>query len=87
MTNLQKTLLVTKPVPGKLVVDMTCNRVVEVRRYGSDSTGREYVEVRLAGSYGARIRLPLSCVRPLNDEDRKELDAYATPIPELSWLK
>lgn len=74
------TLLTVRPIPGKLVVDLTHNRVVTVRRYGSDSSG-EYVEVRLAGDYGAHVRLPLSCVRPLNDKDRKEMETYGISLP------
>lgn len=64
-----------RPVPGKRVMDLTHNRVVTVRRYGSDVSG-EYVEVRLGGSYGAHVRLPLSCVRSLTPEEREELGRY-----------
>lgn len=42
-----------------------------VKRYGSDSSG-EFVEVQLAGSYGAHVRLPVSCIRPLTDEERRQ---------------
>jgi hypothetical protein len=59
-----------RPVPGKLTVDPQ-NRICTVRRYGTDSAG-EYVEVQLAGSYGAHVRLPLSCIRPLTDAERNE---------------
>lgn len=57
------------PIPGKPTVEMVQNRIVTVVRYGSDESGN-YVEVRLAGSYGATMRLPLSCIRPLTDEER-----------------
>jgi hypothetical protein len=57
------------PIPGKPTVEVTQNRIVTVVRYGSDASGN-YVEVRLAGSYGATMRLPLSCIRPLTDEER-----------------
>ncbi len=59
-----------RPVPGKLTVDHQ-NRIVTVKWYGTDSSG-EYVEVQLAGSYGAHVRLPLSCIRPLTDEERRQ---------------
>lgn len=59
-----------RPVPGKLTVDPQ-NRIVTVRSYGTDTTG-EYVEVRLAGSYGAHVRLPVSCIRPLTDKERHQ---------------
>lgn len=57
------------PIPGKPTVEMTQNRIVTVVRYGNDGSGN-YVEVRFAGSYGATMRLPLSCIRPLTDEER-----------------
>lgn len=60
-----------RPVPGKLTVDATKNAVVTVKAYGKDASG-EYVEVQFAGSYGARVRLPLSCIRPLTDQEREE---------------
>jgi len=56
-----------RPVPGKRVLDPQ-NRVVTVKRYGTDG-GSEYVEVQLEGSYGAHVRLPLSCIRRLPPED------------------
>lgn len=58
-----------RPIPGKLTVDPQ-NRIVTVVRYGEASG--EYVEVRLAGSYGAHVRLPVSCIRPLTEADRAE---------------
>jgi len=58
-----------RPIPGKRTVDPQ-NRIVTVRCYGDDSTGA-YVEVQLAGSYGARVRLPVSCIRPLTDEEHR----------------
>lgn len=57
-----------RPCPGKLTIDMVQNRIVTVKRYGKDASG-EYVEVQLGGSYGAHVRLPLSCIRPLTDAD------------------
>jgi hypothetical protein len=60
-----------RPVPGKPAIDPQ-NRIVTVKRYGTDSAG-EYVEVQLAGSYGAHVRLPISCIRPLTDNDRKDM--------------
>jgi len=60
-----------RPVPGKLTVDASTNRVVTVKGYGKDSSG-EYVEVQQAGSYGARVRLPLSCIRRLTQEEHIE---------------
>jgi len=59
-----------RPIPGKLTVDPQ-NRIVTVKRYGADASG-EYVEVQLGGSYGAHVRLPVSCIRPLTDEDRRQ---------------
>ena len=61
-----------RPIPGKFTVDASMNRIVKVTGYGSDGGG-EYVEVQLAGSYGAHVRLPISCIRPLTDQDRLEL--------------
>lgn len=59
-----------RPIPGKLTVDPQ-NRIVTVRRYGADSSG-EYVEVQLAGAYGAHVRLPVSCIRPPTDDERRQ---------------
>jgi len=61
-----------RPIPGKFTVDASTNRIVKVTRYGNDASG-EYIEVQLAGSYGAHVRLPISCIRPLTDKDRLEL--------------
>ena len=55
--------------PDRASVEITQNRIVTVVGYGNDASGN-YVEVRLAGSYGATMRLPLSCIRPLTDEER-----------------
>lgn len=60
-----------RPVPGKLTVETTHNRICTVTRYASDGGG-EFVEVRLAGSYGAHVRLPLSGIRPLTEQERVE---------------
>lgn len=60
-----------RPVPGKLTVEMVQNRIVTVKRYGTD-VGGDYVEVQFAGSYGAHMKLPLSSIRPLTDEDRRQ---------------
>jgi len=62
----------TRPAPGKYVVDATKNSIVKVRDYGEDSSG-PYIEVERLGSYRARVRLPLSCIRPLTETDRVEL--------------
>lgn len=43
------------------------NRVVTVIGYGEDCTG-PYVEVRLAGSYGATVRYAPSMLRPVGEE-------------------
>jgi hypothetical protein len=59
-----------RPIPGKLTVDPQ-SRIVTVRRYGTDSSG-EYIEVQLAGSYGAHVRLPVSSIRPLTDDERRQ---------------
>ncbi len=60
-----------RPVPGKLTVDLAQNCVMKVVGYGRDASG-EYVEVKYAGSYGARKRLPLSCIRRPTDQEREE---------------
>jgi hypothetical protein len=65
-----------RPVPGKFTVDAVMNRIVKVKRYGRDATG-EYVEVQSLGSYRACVRRPLSCIRPLTDEERVELGQIA----------
>lgn len=70
-----------RPVPGKLTVDATHNRICTITRYGSDGGG-EYVEVRLAGTYRALVRLPLSCIRPLTEEEHKE----AGEMTDAGWL-
>jgi hypothetical protein len=67
-----------RPIPGKLTVDLTRNRIMTVKGYGTDNSG-EYVEVRVAGPYGARIRLPLSCIRPLTDEERDQEGRRGSP--------
>lgn len=59
-----------RPVPGKLTVDPQ-NRIVTVKRYGTDASG-EFVEVQLAGNYGAHVRLPISCIRPLAETEQTE---------------
>lgn len=59
----------TRPAIGASVVD-PLNRTVIVTSYGTDASG-EYVEVRLSGSYGAHVRLPVSCIRTQsNNADR-----------------
>lgn len=60
-----------RPVPGKWCVDLTGPRLVRVAAWGA--SGAEWVEVRRAGSYGARVRLPPTCIRPLTDAERVEL--------------
>lgn len=67
-----------RPIPGKLTFEMVHNSVVTVKRYGTDSSG-EYVEVQIAGPYGARWRLPLSCIRRLTDEERAEEGQRGSP--------
>ncbi len=64
-----------RPVPGKLTVDLVRNCVAAVTGYGTDASG-EYVEVKSAGSYGARRRLPLSCIRRPTDQEREEAAAW-----------
>lgn len=54
--------------PGRRVLDPQ-NRVVEVVSSGKDFAG-EYVDVRLAGSYRATIRYPLSCLSPTEGDDQ-----------------
>jgi len=46
---------------------------VRVVAYRTDSSG-DHVIVRMAGSYGASIPIPLSCIRRLTDEERSTLD-------------
>jgi len=60
-----------RPIPGKMVMELIQNRIVRVMSYGKDVSG-EYVEVRMGGSYGARHRLPLTCIRRLTDAEREE---------------
>lgn len=60
-----------RPCPGKLTVDASRNCVAKVTGYGTDASG-EYVEVQSSGPYGARRRLPLSCIRRLTDQEREE---------------
>ena len=67
-----------RPTPGKSVKELVQNRVVTVKGYGTDASG-EYVEVTLAGSYGASMRLPLSCIRSLTDNERSEESDRQTP--------
>lgn len=67
-----------RPIPGKLCVELVQNRVVTVKSYGTDASG-EYVEVKLAGSYGATQRLPLSCIRRLTDAERSEESERQSP--------
>lgn len=76
-----------RPVPGKRTVDPQ-GRVVLVKGYGSDAGG-EYVEVQLAGSYRARVRLPVSAIRPLTDEEREADVAllYPLDISSLRYVK
>lgn len=59
-------------------MDATKNSIVTVKAYGQDASG-EYVEVQAAGSYGARNRLPLSCIRPLTDLEREEEGKRQSP--------
>ncbi len=61
-----------RPIPGKFTFDLSSYRIVKVVGYGSDTSG-EYVTVRLAGSYGATVRLALSLIRPLTDLERHEV--------------
>lgn len=61
-----------RPVPGKFTVEMVQNRIVKVLHYDTDSTG-EFIEVRLAGSYGATVRLPLSCIRRPTEEEARTI--------------
>lgn len=70
-----------RPVPGKFVVDLVQNIFVKVTRYGTDASG-EYVEVQRAGSYGARVRLPLTCIRAMTDAERRE---HAESGGEMWW--
>jgi hypothetical protein len=65
-----------RPVPGKLAVEMVQNRVVTVKAYGEDASGA-YVEVQLAGSYGARMRIAPSCIRRLTEAEHAEVGATA----------
>lgn len=66
-------MTVFRPVPGKFCFDLVHNAIVRVKAYKSDSSG-EHIIVRMAGSYGASIPLPLSCIRRLTDEEHAELD-------------
>ncbi len=63
-----------RPVSGKWTFDLTINAPAKVAGYGKDASG-EYVEVQRAGSYAARARVPLSCIRRLTDEERAEVGA------------
>lgn len=61
-----------RPVPGKFCVELVQNKIVKVRSYGKDASG-DYIEVQRAGSYRATERLPLTCIRRLTDDERREL--------------
>jgi hypothetical protein len=61
-----------RPVPGKFTFDLTINAPAKVVGYGKDSTG-EHVIVQRAGSYRAKVPLPLSCIRRLTDAEREEV--------------
>lgn len=67
-----------RPIPGKLTVNMVNNSIMSVKGYGTDVSG-EYVELKTAGSYGSTLRLPLSCIRPLTDEERAEEGQRGSP--------
>ena len=49
--------------PGREMRD-PLGRTVTVLRSGADASG-PYVEVRLAGPYGATVRYPPTCLEPL----------------------
>lgn len=67
-----------RPIPGKLTVELVQNRVMTVKGYGTDNLG-EYVELKSAGSYGSTLRMPLSCIRPLTDEERDQEGRRGSP--------
>lgn len=62
-----------RPVPGKLTYDLVANRIARIRTYGRDASG-EYVELECLGTYRARVRRPLGCIRRMTEEERIELD-------------
>jgi hypothetical protein len=61
-----------RPIPGKFTFDLTINAPAKVVGYGSDSSG-EFVIVQRAGSYRAKVQLPLTCIRRLTDTERAEV--------------
>ena len=56
--------------PGRQYKD-PLGRIVTVVGTGIDASGR-YVDVRLAGPYGATVRYAESCLQPLTEEEQNE---------------
>lgn len=64
-----------RPVPGKFTFDLSYGAPAKIVGYETISGApvAEYVKVQRAGSYRAVVSIPLSCIRPLTDEERKEI--------------